>query len=208
MEITNMFLKRAFDLVAASIGLIVLSPIIILLTIAVLIDLGWPIFYRAERAGRGGMSFKILKFRSMHPAGPGEQSHHSGEDDPRISGVGRFMRRFKFDELPQLWNVIIGHMSLVGPRPETLEYTKLYTEEQMEILSIRPGITDYASIEFADLGEILSGGDPDKIYFEKVWEPKMELRLRYVRERTFLIDLSLIFQTIFKGILSGLHRHE
>jgi len=99
-------------------------------------------------------------------------------------------------------------MSLVGPRPETLEYTKLYTEEQMEILSIRPGITDYASIEFADLGEILSGGDPDKIYFEKVWEPKMELRLRYVRERTFLIDLSLIFQTIFKGILSGLHRHE
>ena len=167
-----MFLKRTFDLIVASIGLVVLLPIIVLLAIAVMIDLGWPIFYRAERAGRGGATFKILKFRSMRPAGPGEQSHHSGEDDPRISRVGKFMRRYKFDELPQLWNVSIGNMSLVGPRPETLEYTKLYTEEQMEILSVRPGITDYASIEFADLGELLSGGDPDKIYFEKVWKPK------------------------------------
>ena len=201
-----MFLKRTFDLVASTVGLIVLFPIIVLLAIAVLIDLGWPVFYRAERAGRGGAPFKILKFRSMRPAGPGEQSHHSGEDDPRISRVGKVLRRFKFDELPQLWNVIIGNMSLVGPRPETLEYTKLYTEEQMEILSVRPGITDYASIEFADLGELLSGGDPDKIYFEKVWEPKMELRLKYVRERSFLVDLSLIFQTIFKGIPGGSRR--
>ena len=203
-----MFLKRIFDLTASSVGLVVLFPVIVLMAVAVLIDLGWPVFYRAERAGRGGTPFKILKFRSMRPAGPGEQSHHSGEDDPRISRVGKFMRRSKFDELPQLWNVIIGNMSLVGPRPETLEYTKLYTEEQMEILSVRPGITDYASIEFADLGEILSGGDPDKIYFEKVWEPKMELRLKYVHERTFLVDLSLIFQTIFKGIPGGSRRRK
>ncbi len=203
-----MFLKRIFDLIAASIGLVVLFPFIVLLVIAVMIDLGWPIFYRAERAGRGGAAFKILKFRSMRPAGPGEQTHHSGEDDPRISRVGKFMRRYKFDELPQLWNVIIGNMSLVGPRPETLEYTKLYTEEQMEILSVRPGITDYASIEFADLGELLSGGDPDKIYFEKVWEPKMELRMKYVRERTFLIDLSLIFRTVFKEISGGSNRRD
>jgi lipopolysaccharide/colanic/teichoic acid biosynthesis glycosyltransferase len=203
-----MFLKRTFDLIVASIGLVVLLPIIVLLAIAVMIDLGWPIFYRAERAGRGGATFKILKFRSMRPAGPGEQSHHSGEDDPRISRVGKFMRRYKFDELPQLWNVSIGNMSLVGPRPETLEYTKLYTEEQMEILSVRPGITDYASIEFADLGELLSGGDPDKIYFEKVWKPKMELRMKYVRERTFFIDLSLIFRTVFKGIPGGSNRRD
>ncbi len=203
-----MFLKRIFDLIAASIGLVVLFPFIVLLVIAVMIDLGWPIFYRAERAGRGGAAFKILKFRSMRPAGPGEQTHHSGEDDPRISRVGKFMRRYKFDELPQLWNVIIGNMSLVGPRPETLEYTKLYTEEQMEILSVRPGITDYASIEFADLGELLSGGDPDKIYFEKVWEPKMELRMKYVRERTVLIDLSLIFRTVFKEISGGSNRRD
>lgn len=203
-----MFLKRIFDLTASSVGLVVLFPVIVLMAVAVLIDLGWPVFYRAERAGRGGTPFKILKFRSMRPAGPGEQSHHSGEDDPRISRVGKFMRRSKFDELPQLWNVIIGNMSLVGPRPETLEYTKLYTEEQMEILSVRPGITDYASIEFADLGEILSGGDPDKIYFEKVWEPKMELRLKYVHERTFLGDISLIFQTIFKGIPGGSRRRD
>jgi lipopolysaccharide/colanic/teichoic acid biosynthesis glycosyltransferase len=204
----EMFLKRTFDLIVASIGLVVLLPIIVLLAIAVMIDLGWPIFYRAERAGRGGATFKILKFRSMRPAGPGEQSHHSGEDDPRISRVGKFMRRYKFDELPQLWNVSIGNMSLVGPRPETLEYTKLYTEEQMEILSVRPGITDYASIEFADLGELLSGGDPDKIYFEKVWKPKMELRMKYVRERTFFIDLSLIFRTVFKGIPGGSNRRD
>ncbi len=105
------------------------------------------------------------------------------------------MRKFKLDELPQLWNVVKGDMSFVGPRPETPDYTKLYTEEQLAILEIRPGITDFASIEFADLGSILIGEDPDKIYFEKVWYRKMALRMKYVEERTFWVDLKLIFLT-------------
>jgi lipopolysaccharide/colanic/teichoic acid biosynthesis glycosyltransferase len=125
----------------------------------------------------------------------GPTSHHSGDDDPRITKVGKLLRTFKFDELPQLWNVMKGDMSFVGPRPETPEYTKLYTEEQMEILELRPGITDFASIEFADLGSFLKGDDPDKLYFEKVWDRKMDLRMKYVRERSFWVDLQILFRT-------------
>ena len=188
-------LKRSFDLIASSIGIVVLSPLIILVGLAVLVESGWPIFYRAERTGLHGVPFRILKFRSMRDAPTGSHSHHSGDDDPRITRVGGFIRKFKIDELPQLLNVIMGKMSLVGPRPETTEYTKLYTEEEMIIFSVRPGITDDASIEFSDLGSILSGGDPDELYFEKVWGPKMELRMKYVREHSFFGDLKLIFRT-------------
>ena len=188
-------LKRSFDLIASSIGIVVLSPLIILVGLAVLVESGWPIFYRAERTGIHGVPFRILKFRSMRDAPTGSHSHHSGDDDPRITRVGGFIRKFKIDELPQLLNVIMGKMSLVGPRPETTEYTKLYTEEEMIIFSVRPGITDDASIEFADLGSILSGGDPDELYFEKIWGPKMELRMKYVCEHSFFGDLKLIFRT-------------
>ena len=135
------------------------------------------------------------KFRTMKMA-EGPTSHHSGDDDPRISNVGRLVRKFKLDELPQLWNIAKGEMSFVGPRPESPDYTKLYTQEQRQILDLRPGITDFASIEFSDLGAILAGDDPDKIYFEKVWDRKMELRMKYVRERSFLIDMKLIFRTL------------
>ena len=114
---------------------------------------------------------------------------------PRVTSTGRFIRKTKLDELPQLWNVAKGEMSFAGPRPETPDYTKLYTEEQMAILELRPGITDFASIEFADLGSLLEGDDPDKLYFEKVWDRKMELRMKYVRERSFWVDIKLIFLT-------------
>jgi lipopolysaccharide/colanic/teichoic acid biosynthesis glycosyltransferase len=106
------------------------------------------------------------------------------------------MRKYKLDELPQLLNVIFGRMSLVGPRPETTEYTKMYSEEEMIIFSVRPGITDEASIQFSDLGSILTGGDPDELYFEKVWKPKMELRMKYVNEHSFVGDLKLILRTL------------
>lgn len=194
-------LKRTFDITMSLIGLVVLFPVIVIVAIAVAIDSGFPIFYRAERAGRHNRPFRILKFRSMRTAGPDEGSHHSGDDDPRITRVGGVLRRFKLDELPQLVNVVIGHMSLVGPRPETLDYIKLYEEDEMRILSVRPGITDYASIEFSDLGTILTGGDPDKLYFDKVWKPKMALRLKYVDERSFLGDLKLIFLTLKAAVV-------
>ena len=166
--------------------------------LVVLLTLGRPVLYSPQRAGkRSGISNSLItvrKFRSMRIS-EGSSSHHSGDDDPRVTTVGRWMRKIKLDELPQLWNVAKGDMSFVGPRPETPDYTKLYTDEQNIILELRPGITDFASIEFADLGSILVGEDPDKIYFEKVWDRKMALRMKYVEERTFWVDIKLIFLT-------------
>ena len=186
--------KRTFDLVFSISGLIVFSPLLLITGLLILISLGWPVLYAPRRAGRSDTLFTMLKFRSMRIA-EGPTSHHSGDDDPRVTTVGRWVRKFKLDELPQLWNILKGEMSFVGPRPESPDYTKLYTEEQKAILELRPGVTDCASIEFADLGSLLKGDDPDKLYFEKVWDRKMEFRMKYVRERSFWIDIKLIFLT-------------
>ena len=186
--------KRTFDLVFSIAGLIVFSPLLLGTALVILATLGRPVLYSPRRAGRSNRLFTVRKFRSMKNA-PGPTSHHSGDDDPRVTTVGRWLRKFKLDELPQLWNVAKGDMSFVGPRPETPNYIKLYTEEQMAILELRPGITDFASIEFADLGTLLKGDDPDRLYFEKVWDRKMELRMKYVRERSFWLDIKLIFLT-------------
>jgi lipopolysaccharide/colanic/teichoic acid biosynthesis glycosyltransferase len=188
--------KRTFDLVFSIAGLIVFAPLLLVVGILILATLGRPVLYSPQRAGRGNKLITVYKFRSMRIA-PGPTSHHSGDDDPRVTTVGRWVRKFKLDELPQLWNVAKGDMSFVGPRPETPDYIKHYTEEQMPILELRPGITDFASIEFADLGELLKGDDPDKLYFEKVWDRKMELRMKYLRERSFWVDIKLIFLTFF-----------
>ena len=186
--------KRTFDLVFSIVGLIIFSPVLLIVGLIIFATLGRPILYSPQRAGRTNKLITVRKFRSMRIA-EGPSSHHSGDDDPRITNAGRWIRRFKLDELPQLWNVAKGDMSFVGPRPETPDYTKLYTDEQKAILDLRPGITDFASIEFADLGSMLIGDDPDKIYFDKVWDRKMELRMKYVRERSFWMDLKLIFLT-------------
>jgi lipopolysaccharide/colanic/teichoic acid biosynthesis glycosyltransferase len=187
--------KRIFDLFFSVTGLIIFSPLLAALSLVILLTLGRPILYSPKRTGVSGTLFTMRKFRTMTGV-TGTTSHHSGDDDPRLTQVGRWIRKFKFDELPQLWNIAKGEMSFVGPRPESPDYTKLYSQEQLTILELRPGITDFASIEFANLGSILSGGDPDKIYFEKVWNRKMELRLKYVNERSFWVDLKLIFQTL------------
>ena len=187
--------KRTFDVIFSIFGLIVFSPLLIATSLLILVTLGRPILYSPIRTGRNSTRFTVRKFRSMRIA-EGPVTHHSGDDDPRLTKIGRWIRKFKIDELPQLWNVVKGDMSFVGPRPETPEYTELYTDEQKVILKFRPGITDYASIEFADLGSILSGGDPDKLYFEKVWDQKMELRMKYVREQSFWVDLKLILMTV------------
>ena len=187
--------KRIFDLFFSTTGLIIFSPLLTVVGLVILVTLCRPILYSPKRTGVSGTLFTMRKFRTM-TVDAGTTSHHSGDDDPRLTQVGRWVRKFKFDELPQLWNIAKGEMSFVGPRPESPDYTKLYNPEQKTILELRPGITDFASIEFADLGSILSGGDPDKLYFEKVWDRKMELRLKYVNERSFWVDLKLIFQTL------------
>ena len=192
--------KRTFDIVFSFIGLIVFSPLLVLAALAVLSAMGRPVLYSPQRTGKSDTLITVRKFRTMKLAS-GPTSHHSGDDDPRVTTVGRWLRKFKLDELPQLWNVLRGDMSFVGPRPESPDYTKLYKPEEKVILELRPGITDFASIEFADLGSMLSGDDPDKLYFEKVWDRKMELRMKYVQKRSFLVDLKLIFLTfaaIFK----------
>jgi lipopolysaccharide/colanic/teichoic acid biosynthesis glycosyltransferase len=188
-------IKRAFDIVFSIAGLIVFSPLLLVTGLVILITLGRPILYSPKRAGKSGTFITVRKFRSMRIA-EGHTSHHSGDDDPRVTTVGRAIRKFKLDELPQLWNVARGDMSFVGPRPEAPDYTDLYTDEQKAILELRPGITDFASIEFADLGSLLKGDDPDKLYFEKVWDRKMELRMKYVREHSFWVDIKLIFLTL------------
>jgi lipopolysaccharide/colanic/teichoic acid biosynthesis glycosyltransferase len=177
------------------IGLTAFSPILLVTALVILVTLGRPVLYSPTRAGRFNKPFIVRKFRSMRVA-EGPTSHHSGDDDPRVTTVGRWMRKFKIDELPQLWNVLKGEMSFVGPRPETPDYIKLYTPEQLIILDARPGITDFASIKFADLGLLLKGDDPDKMYFEKVWDRKMQLRMKYVKERSFWVDIKLIFLTL------------
>lgn len=186
--------KRTFDLVLSVFGLIIFSPLLIATGIIILLTLGRPILYSPQRAGKSDTLFTMRKFRTMRIA-DGPTSHHSGDDDPRVTTVGRWTRKFKLDELPQLWNIVRGDMSFVGPRPESPDYTKLYTDEQKAILELRPGITAYASIEFADLGTLLKGDDPDKLYFEKVWDKKMQLRMKYVQERSFFGDIKLIFLT-------------
>ena len=188
-------IKRIFDIFSSLLAILVLLPLYFIVGILVYYSLGWPIIYRAKRAGKNNKEFTLIKFRSMKNT-TNHVSHHSGDDDPRITKLGKFIRQTKLDELPQLVNVLFGKMSIVGPRPETPEYIKLYSEEQMKILNLRPGITDYASIEFSNLGDILKGDDPDKLYFEKVWDKKMKLRMKYTQENNFFIDMKIIFLTI------------
>lgn len=188
-------IKRIFDIFSSLLAIIAFLPIYLFVGILVYYSLGWPILYKAKRAGRNNKGFILIKFRSMKNSNI-YSSHHSGDDDPRITKIGKLIRQTKLDELPQLINVLFGKMSIVGPRPETPEYIKLYNEDQMRILTLRPGITDFASIEFSDLGDILKGDDPDKLYFEKVWDKKMKLRMKYLKENNFFVDMKIIFSTI------------
>jgi len=194
-------LKRAFDLAASSIGLLLLLPL--LAVVAILIKFGspGPVFYRGLRAGRFGKPFHIFKFRTMVINADKIGGPSSSSDDPRITRVGGFLRRYKLDELPQLVNVVKGEMSLVGPRPEVLQEVLLYTNEEKRLLDVRPGITDWASLRFRNEGEILRGSsDPHQAYREKIRPEKIRLGLEYVRSRSFSTDCKIIFRTL-KAIL-------
>lgn len=189
--------KRAFDIVASSLGLLFLSPAILLIAILVKLYSPGPVFYRGLRIGRQGTPFKVFKFRTMISNAEKIGGPSTADDDPRITGIGRFLRKYKLDELPQLINVLKGEMSLVGPRPEVPHYVNMLTKEERDILSVRPGITDWASICNSDEGAVLSGNpDPEKTYMEKIRPEKIRLQLKYVRERSFFVDLKIIFQTL------------
>lgn len=157
------------------------------------------IFYRQQRVGRENQHFGLLKFRTMKPNSDKAGQLTVGNDDVRITGIGKFLRKFKLDEIPQLINVVRGEMSIVGPRPEVRKYVDLYNEEQLRVLSVRPGLTDLASIEFINENELLgNSNDPEKEYIEVIMPQKLELNLQYINSQSFLGDIKLIFRTLGK----------
>jgi lipopolysaccharide/colanic/teichoic acid biosynthesis glycosyltransferase len=190
-------LKRAFDVVSASFGLLLLSPLLLLLGAAVKLTSRGPVFYRGKRTGLHGEPFRIYKFRTMVADAETRGSTATAANDPRITRIGRVLRKYKLDELPQLLNVLNGDMSIVGPRPEVEEHTSVYTAEEQVILTVRPGITDFASIRFRDLGQLIGDDDPNRVFIERYRGEKNRLRIEYVRRRSFLVDLQIIFRTIW-----------
>jgi lipopolysaccharide/colanic/teichoic acid biosynthesis glycosyltransferase len=189
--------KRLFDVLASTAGLLVLSPILLVTAILIKLDSDGPVLYTAPRVGRGGRIFRMYKFRTMVVNADTIGGSSTPDDDPRITCVGRILRKHKLDELPQLLNVANGTMSLVGPRPQVKWAVDLYSDEERQVLSVPPGMTDYASLRFPNEGEVLKGStDPDKDYMEKIHPEKMRLSLEYVRRRSFATDLSVLFQTL------------
>jgi len=187
-------LKRMVDLVAAAAGLLLLSPLFLLVALLIKMDSPGPVFFRQERVGRAFRFFKIIKFRTMADA-PGTRITFA--EDPRVTRVGRRLRRAKFDELPQLWNVMKGEMSLVGPRPEVPHYVEQFHRDYEQILQVPPGITDLASIEFSGEAALLRQfPDPEQAYVERILPRKLELGKRYVRERSFWLDARILANTM------------
>ena len=191
-------MKRLFDIVASGLGLIVLSPLFFVIAIWIKMDSKGPVFYRQVRVGRWNKDFRIFKFRSMRVGADQGSLVTIGGHDPRITRSGYFIRKFKLDELPQLINVFVGEMSLVGPRPEVRHYVNYWTPEQMHVLDVRPGITDPASIKFRNENELMEQAeDPEKYYIEEIMQEKIRLYLEYVEKHSFFYDLCLIFKTFW-----------
>ena len=191
-------MKRLFDVVASGVGLLLLSPLFLLVAIWIKLDSPGPVFYRQVRVGRYNRDFRIFKFRSMRVGADKGSLVTIGGRDPRVTRSGYFIRKFKIDELPQLINVFIGDMSLVGPRPEVRHYVNYWTKEQLHVLDVRPGITDPASIKFRNENELLDkADDPEKYYIEVIMQEKLRLYLEYVENHSFWYDMKLIFQTFW-----------
>lgn len=191
-------MKRLFDIIASGLGLVVLSPLFLILAIWIKLDSKGPVFYRQVRVGYKNKDFRIFKFRSMRVGADKGSLVTIGGRDPRVTKSGYWIRKFKLDELPQLINVFIGDMSLVGPRPEVRHYVDYWTPEQMHVLDVRPGITDPASIKFRNENELMEKAeDPEKYYIEVIMQDKIKLYLEYVEKHNFFYDLGLIFKTFW-----------
>lgn len=189
--------KRTFDIGFSVVGLIMLSPVLLAIAIIIKLEDGGPVFYRGLRVGYKGKEFRTFKFRTMVLDAERIGGPSTSDDDPRITKTGKFIRKYKLDELPQLIDVLRGKMSFVGPRPEVKQYVDMFTDEEKAILSVRPGITDWASVWNSDEGSILAGSaDPEKTYMERIRPEKIRLQLKYVRERSFSNDIKILFLTI------------
>lgn len=195
-----MILKRVFDIFCSGVGLILLSPFMVIIAVAILIDSRGPIFFRQERIGLGLAPFRIHKFRTMHSVQRFEGPQITIGKDPRITRVGHFLRASKLDELPQLIDVFVGDMSIVGPRPEVPRYVDYYPDEMKRVIfKVRPGITDEASINFINESELLAGQeDPEVFYIEKILPIKNRYNRHYVENRSMMMDLGIVFRTFLK----------
>lgn len=188
-----------FDILCSFAGLVLLSPFFILISLAIVISSGFPVFYLQTRVGKNNKDFKLFKFRTMNPNADKKGLLTVGGRDPRVTKVGYYLRKLKLDELPQLLNVLFGSMSLVGPRPEVRKYVDLYNEEQRKVLLVKPGITDYASLEYINENELLAkAADPEATYIKEVMPAKLELNMRYIQETGLITDVKIILKTIGK----------
>lgn len=203
-SIYNKYIKRLIGFVLALVLLIPLLPIYIVIALLIVVDSGFPVFYKADRGGYRGKTFKIFKFRSMVKNADKIGGGTTALNDSRITKVGAFLRKTKLDEIPQLFNILNGTMSFVGPRPELLRYTEKYEGEEECILKVRPGITDYSSIEFINLDEIVGGDNADEMYEKYVLKRKNELRVKYAKTVSFKTDVKLFFLTVHRTIKKAL----
>ncbi len=190
-------MKRIFDFSSSLIGLLIFFPFLLIISLIIKLHDFGPVFYKAPRVGLNGNLFKMYKFRTMVVNADKIGASSTTSSDSRITGIGRFLRKYKLDEMPQLINVFIGNMSIVGPRPDVKYFTDLFNEEEKAILSVKPGITDYASVWNSDEGKILEGAeDPDKAYMELIWPEKKRLQLKYIQEHSFWVDIKIVFLTL------------
>ena len=189
-------MKRTFDIVVSSVGLVLTSPVLLVAAIVVKLESDGPAFYKGDRVGRGGRPFRILKLRTMRWETESQGPSVTAGDDPRITRVGRFLRRTKGDEIPQLFNVLKGDMSLVGPRPEHPKYVALYTPNQRRVLEVRPGMTGPTAIAFFDEEDMLRGGDAESTYVSTVMPQKLAMDLKYVESATQADDLRILGRTV------------
>ncbi len=194
-------MKRLFDIVSAAGVLVVFAPLLIFISIWIIIDSGFPIFYKQQRIGKNLKPFGLFKFRTMVTNAEKQGKITVGRRDPRVTKVGYYLRKYKLDELPQLINILIGDMSVVGPRPEVQEYVKLYNKEQLKVLSVKPGLTDYASLAYINENEVLEkSSNPQKTYIEEIMPEKLALNQKYIQEKSFFTDLNIIIKTLLKII--------
>ena len=202
--IYNTVFKRIIDFILATILLIILLPVYLVIAVAIIFESGLPVFYQADRGGYREEVFKIYKFRTMVPNADQIGGGTTALNDSRITKVGSFLRKTKLDEIAQLINVIKGEMSFVGPRPELLRYTQQYSGDEQLIVKVRPGITDYSSLEFINLDEIVGSGNADEVYEKYVLKRKNQLRIQYAKEVSFATDAKLFFRTVIRTVKKAL----
>lgn len=192
-------IKRIFDATAAAVGLALVAPLFVVIALAIKLGSAGPVFFRQERMGQNFRPFRIYKFRTMVADAPKLGGQITAGADPRITSVGRILRKSKLDELPQLINVLAGDMSLVGPRPEVPRYVEMFRDDYRTVLSVRPGITDLASVKYRDENELLGGAaDPDRVYIEQILPDKIALAKEYIARQSLIYDIGLILQTLLK----------